>query len=55
LRQLCSVSGEFGHIALLRADTPARLDALVDEIGAIDGVNKTTTSLVPAQRTDREA
>lgn len=53
LRQLCSVSGEFDYLALLRADTPARLDALLDEIGAIDGVRKTTTSVVLARRVDR--
>ena len=55
LRQLCSVSGEFDYLALLRADTPARLDALLDEIGAIDGVRKTTTSVVLARRIDRTA
>lgn len=53
LRQLCSVSGEFDYLALLRAETPARLDALLDEIGGIDGVIKTTTSVVLARRIDR--
>ena len=53
LRQLCSVSGEFDYIALLRADTTARLDALLDEIGEIDGVNRTTSSVVLALRVDR--
>jgi DNA-binding Lrp family transcriptional regulator len=53
LRQLCSVSGGFDYLALLRADTPARLDALLDEIGAIEGVLKTNTSVVLARRIDR--
>jgi DNA-binding Lrp family transcriptional regulator len=53
LRQLFSVSGEFDYIALLRAETPARLDSLLDEIGAIDGVTRTTTSVVLARRVDR--
>ncbi len=53
LRQLCSVSGEFDYIALLRAESTARLDSLLDEIGAIDGVVKTTTSVVLARRIDR--
>ncbi len=53
LKQLCSVSGEFDYLALLQADTPARLDKLLDEIGAIDGVRKTTTSVVLAKRIDR--
>jgi DNA-binding Lrp family transcriptional regulator len=55
LRQLCSVSGEFDYIALLRAESPARLDVLLDEIGQIDGVIKTTTSVVLALRVDRAA
>lgn len=55
LRQLCSVSGEFDYLALLRAETTARLDALLDEIGAIEGVLKTTTSVVLARRIDRAA
>lgn len=53
LRQLCSVSGEFDYLALLHADSPARLDALLDEIGAFEGVLKTTTSVVLARRIDR--
>ena len=55
LRQLVSVSGEFDYIALLRAETTARLDALLDEIGAIDGVVRTTSSVVLALRVDRGA
>jgi DNA-binding Lrp family transcriptional regulator len=55
LRQLCSVSGEFDYLALLRAESTARLDALLDEIGSIEGVRKTTTSVVLARRIDRLA
>lgn len=55
LLRLVSVSGEFDYIATLRADTTARLDALLDEIGAIDGVTRTTTSVVLAVRIDRGA
>jgi DNA-binding Lrp family transcriptional regulator len=53
LRQLSSVSGEFDYIALLRTDTTARLDALLDQIGEIDGVARTTSSVVLARRVDR--
>jgi len=55
LRQLCSVSGEFDYLALIRTDSTARLDVLLDEIGEIDGVMKTTTSVVLALRVDRTA
>jgi DNA-binding Lrp family transcriptional regulator len=53
LRQSSSVSGEFDDLALLRAESTARLDRLLDEIGAIDGVTRTTTSIVLARRIDR--
>jgi len=55
LRQLSSVSGEFDYIALLRAESTQRLDSLLDEIGEITGVTKTTTSVVLALRVDRSA
>jgi DNA-binding Lrp family transcriptional regulator len=55
LRQLAAVSGEFDYLAVLRTPTPARLDALLDEIGAIDGVQRTTTSVLLAMRVDRVA
>jgi hypothetical protein len=41
-------------MALLRADTTARLDALLDEIGEIDGVLRTHSSVVLALRVDRQ-
>jgi len=53
LTQLYTVSGESDLIAVLRADSTARLDALLDEIGETDGVRKTTTSVVLAVRVDR--
>lgn len=55
LNQLASVSGEFDYMALLRADSTLRLDALLDEIGAFDGVTRTNTSVVLAIRVDRNA
>ena len=55
LVQLASVSGEFDYIAVLQADSTQRLDALLDAIGQVDGVIKTTTSVVLALRIDREA
>ena len=53
LRQLCSVSGVSDYLALLHAESTARLDQLLDEIGAIEGVTKTHTSIVLARRIDR--
>ena len=53
VQQLCAVSGEYDYVAWLRAETPERLDALLDEIGEVEGVVKTTTSIVLAKRIDR--
>ncbi len=53
LTQLYSVSGEVDYIAVLRAPGTARLDALLDEIGEIDGVHRTSTAVVLAVRIDR--
>ncbi|WP_077034639.1 Lrp/AsnC family transcriptional regulator [Pelomonas sp. KK5] len=55
LRQLASVSGEFDYMAVLKAESTMRLDALLDEIGEIEGVIKTTSSVVLALRVDRNA
>lgn len=46
IKTLAAVSGEFDLVARLAAETPARLDALLDEIGGIDGIERTTTSVV---------
>lgn len=50
---LCSVSGEFDYVAWLRAASAEQLDKLLDEIGDIDGVTKTTTSIVLSRKIDR--
>ena len=55
LRQLAAVSGEFDYLAVLRASNTQRLDALLDEIGEIEGVLRTTTSVLLAMRVDRVA
>jgi DNA-binding Lrp family transcriptional regulator len=55
LRQLAAVSGEFDYLAVLRAPDTQRLDALLDAIGEIDGVLRTTTSVLLAMRVDRVA
>lgn len=55
LRQLAAVSGEWDYLAILRAPSTQRLDALLDEIGEIDGVLRTTTSVQLAMRVDRVA
>jgi DNA-binding Lrp family transcriptional regulator len=53
IKLVCSVSGEFDYVAWIRAETPDALDHLLDEIGDIDGVSKTNTSVVLAERINR--
>lgn len=53
IKSLSAVSGEFDLMARLAAETPARLDALLDEIGRIDGIERTTTSVVLSSHFER--
>ncbi|MGH8782617.1 Lrp/AsnC family transcriptional regulator [Paraburkholderia sp.] len=50
---LCAVSGEFDYVAWLRAGTPDRLNDLLDQIGGLEGVERTTTSIILARKIDR--
>ena len=53
IKLVCSVSGQFDYVAWIRADSPNALDKLLDEIGETEGVSKTTTSVVLAERINR--
>ena len=53
VQQLCAVSGEFDYVAWLRTDSPEQLDQLLDQIGSVDGVEKTTTSIILSSKIDR--
>ena len=50
---LCAVSGEFDYVAWLRAGSPDRLNDLLDQIGGLEGVERTTTSIILARKIDR--
>lgn len=53
VRVLHSVSGPFDLIAVVAAASIGELDALIDRIGALDGVERTTTSILMTTRIDR--
>ena len=53
VQQLCAVSGEFDYVAWLRSESPEQLDQLLDQIGSVDGVEKTTTSIILSSKVDR--
>ena len=53
LTALYAISGEHDMIALLEADGVVELDQVLDRIGAIDGVERTTTSILLAAKSAR--
>jgi DNA-binding Lrp family transcriptional regulator len=50
---LHSVSGSFDLIAIIAAPSIAELDRLIDEIGTIDGVERTLSSIILSTRIAR--
>ena len=53
VRVLHSVSGPFDLIAVVAAQSIGELDALIDRIGALDGVERTTSAIVLSTRIER--
>lgn len=53
LRTLHSVSGPFDLIAIVAAASIGELDRLIDRIGALEGVERTTSAIVLSTRIDR--
>ena len=53
VRLLQSVSGAFDMIALVAAPSVKEMDDLIDAIGNLDGVERTTSSVVLSTKLDR--
>ena len=53
VRVLHSVSGPFDLIAIVAAASIGELDALIDRIGELDGVERTTSAIVLSTRIQR--
>jgi DNA-binding Lrp family transcriptional regulator len=53
VRVLQSVSGAFDLIALAATASITQMDALIDAIGALDGVERTTSSIVLSTKFER--
>ncbi len=53
VRVLHSVSGPFDLIAIVAAASIGELDALIDRIGGLDGVERTTSAIVLSTRIQR--
>jgi DNA-binding Lrp family transcriptional regulator len=48
-----AISGEYDIIAMLEAEDGAQLNDLIDDVGLLDGVERTTTSVILATKIER--
>jgi DNA-binding Lrp family transcriptional regulator len=55
IEEVWAVSGQFDYMVLLRGDTPQELDQLLDQLGQIEGINHTYSSIVLSQKIDRRS
>ena len=53
VRTLHTVSGPFDLIAVVAAETTAEIDSVLERIGAISGVERTTSAIVLTTKFDR--
>ncbi|WP_421952169.1 Lrp/AsnC family transcriptional regulator [Pelagibacterium sp.] len=53
VRAVHSVSGSFDMIVIVEAPSVAELDTVIDKIGALDGVERTMSSIILSTRIDR--
>lgn len=52
---LCAISGTLDFMLTLRCVSTSELDRLLDQIGGIDGVRQTSTSIILSMRIDRSS
>ena len=55
VQTLCAVSVAIDYMLTLRCATTEVLDKLLDQIGTLDGVRQTSTSIILSKRIDRSA
>jgi DNA-binding Lrp family transcriptional regulator len=53
VRSLSAVSGAYDMMAMVEADTPAKMDAALDRIGRAHGVARTVSSIVLSEKFSR--
>jgi DNA-binding Lrp family transcriptional regulator len=53
VESLYTVSGKIDLVAIMRVDSPAAMDAVLDRIGAMEGVEDTDSAIVLATKFDR--
>jgi DNA-binding Lrp family transcriptional regulator len=55
VESLCAVSGAIDYMLTLRCASTEVLDTLLDQIGTLEGVRQTSTSIILSKRIDRSA
>ena len=53
VRMLSAVSGAYDMMAIVEAETPARMDAVLDRIGKAAGVARTVSSIILSEKFSR--
>lgn len=53
LRSLHAVSGAYDLIAIIRGESTQEIDAMLDAIGRVDGIDKTMSSIVLSTKFER--
>ena len=53
VRKLYSVSGHYDSIAVVVTDTVSEMNRVLDQIGSLEGIDRTETSIVLSTRIDR--
>ena len=53
VRALSAVSGAYDMMAIVEAETPARMDAVLDRIGKAAGVARTVSSIILSEKFSR--
>jgi DNA-binding Lrp family transcriptional regulator len=55
VEEVSAVSGQFDYMVFLRCETPEQLNSLLDQLGQIEGVHQTHTSVVLSRSIDRRS
>ena len=55
VEEVSAVSGPFDYLVFLRCAGHEQLDALLDNVGQLDGVHQTQTSIVLSRKIDRRS
>jgi DNA-binding Lrp family transcriptional regulator len=53
VQSIHAISGEYDIIAMLETDDGSSLNELIDDIGLLEGVERTTTSVILATKLER--